>query len=690
MPMDSDYIWNGENVLERLLYGVAYYDEYMPYERLDEDIKMMKAAGINVVRIAESTWSTHEPQDGVFDFSSVNKVMDAMEKAGISVIIGTPTYAVPAWLVKAYPEIMVTDRSGKRLYGARQIMDITSAAYRHYAERIIRRLMEQTSRRKCVIGYQLDNETKHYGTAGENVQYAFVKYIRAKFGDDISAFNHEFGLDYWSNRIHSWEDFPDVRGTINGSLGCEFEKFQRSLAEEFLAWQAAIVNEYKREDQFVTHNFDFEWRNQSFGVQPDLNHFKAAKALTISGCDIYHPTQDSLTGKEIAFCGDFTRSTRKGNYYVLETQAQGFPGWLPYEGQLRLQAFSHLASGADSVLYWHWHSIHNSFETYWKGLLSHDFKENSTYLEAKTIGREFSELSDRLIHLQKKNTVALMVSNEALSALNWFKIESGGGKNTGCDYNDVVRWLYDALYEMNVECDFITTEEEELSGYKMILLPALYAAGNKVLDRLNRYVEAGGSLVATFKTAFANEHVKVRSEEQPGILTKCMGVTYNQFTYPAGVKLTGDDFNLPEEERHAELFMELLKTRGAKVISSYDHYNWGRYAAVTVNDYGKGKAVYIGCKTGTSYLKELFAMLLKEFGLWSADQEVSFPVIIRKGVNQEGKKVVYYLNYSKEEQRTVYNHHDGLELFTKALVKNGDLITIKPWNLCIITEEDGI
>ena len=116
--------------------------------------------------------------------------------------------------------------------------------------------------------------------------------------------NYEFGLDYWSNRINAWEDFPDVRGTINGSLGAEFEKFQRTLVDEFLSWQADIVNEYRREDQFITHNLDFEWRGYSYGVQPDVNHYHAAKALTIAGTDIYHPTQDDLTGAEIAFGGD--------------------------------------------------------------------------------------------------------------------------------------------------------------------------------------------------------------------------------------------------------------------------------------------------------------------------------------------------------------------------------------------------
>ena len=102
----------------------------------------------------------------------------------------------------------------------------------------------------------MDNETKHYDTAGKNVQQQFVKYLREKFDGDLEALNKELGLDYWSNRINAWEDFPDVRGTVNGSLGAEFERFQRKLAADYLAWQAGIVREYAGPDQFITHNFD--------------------------------------------------------------------------------------------------------------------------------------------------------------------------------------------------------------------------------------------------------------------------------------------------------------------------------------------------------------------------------------------------------------------------------------------------
>ena len=669
--------------MKELLFGAAYYDEYMPYDRLDQDVAMMKKAGINTVRIAESTWSTCEPQEGVFDFSHVERVMDAMEKAGIYVIIGTPTYAVPTWMVKSHPDVMAETVNGRGIYGARQIMDITHPVYRFYAERVIRELMKRTAHRKCVIGFQVDNETKYYGTAGKNVQEKFVKYLRKKFNDDLEAMNHEFGLDYWSNRINAWEDFPDVRGTINGSLGAEFEKFQRTLVDEFLSWQADIVNEYRREDQFITHNFDFEWRGYSYGVQPDVNHYHASQCLTIAGVDIYHPTQDDLTGAEIAFGGDMTRSLKKNNYLVMETEAQGYPGWTPYKGQLRLQAYSHLASGSNSVMYWHWHSIHNSFETYWKGLLSHDFQENAAYREACVIGREFSEMGSHLVNLKKKNDAAILVSNEALTALKWFGIQATAAGNNGIGYNDVVRWIYNALYQMNIECDFVWPESEDFSQYKVIFVPALYAAPDTLLEKLNRYVAEGGTLVATFKTAFANENVKVSHEVQPHILNDCFGVKYHQFTFPKNVGLSGRIIG-ENTDAEARIFMELLIPQGAEVLASYEHYNWKEYAAVTKNHYGKGTAVYMGCMTDENTLKAVITDVLQ-----CAQVEIpayDYPVIVRKGINDFGKNVRYFLNYSAEEQKVPYRYGNGVDLLSGKTVDHGEIIAIPAWDLKIVEE----
>lgn len=668
--------------MDKLIFGVAYYDEYMPYERIDTDIKMMQAAGFNTVRVAESTWSTWEKQPGEFDFSTLIRVLDKMEAAGMQVIVGTPTYAIPAWMVKLHPDVLATTKQGEGIYGARQIMDITHPAYRFYAERIIRELMKVTAHRSCVIGFQLDNETKYYDTAGPNVQRAFVNYLKEKFRGDLHAFNQEFGLDYWSNRIDAWEDFPDVRGTINGSLSAEFDKFRRGLVTEFLCWQRKIVDEYRREDQFVTHNFDYEWRGYSFGVQPCVDHFKAAEAVTLAGCDIYHPTQDELTGIEIAFGGDMNRALKKDNYVVLETEAQGFPCWTPYDGQLRLQAYSHLASGANGVSYWHWHSIHNSYETYWKGVLSHDLAENTVYREAAVFGNEIKRIGPSLINLKKHNKVAMLVSNEALSALDNFRIDAVSGDPGKVGYNDIVRWMYDALYKMNVECDFISAEETDLSPYKVILVPALYAAEDACLERLNAWTKAGGTLIVSFKSAFANENVKVACDSTPHILKDPLGVSYNQFTFPKHTELVSDRFMLEDEK--AELFMELLMPAGASTLISYKHPSWGKYAAVTENFYGEGIGIYIGCKTSEKVLQEIYRYALEKTGV-EIETEYVFPVMIRKGINDAGREIVYYLNYSQDTVEVAVKK--GHLLLSDREVEEGERLTIGPWNLEIVEKE---
>jgi beta-galactosidase len=666
----------------KLLFGAAYYDEYMPYDRLDKDVKMMKEAGINVVRIAESTWSTVEPQEGVYDFSHIDRVLSAMHKAGISVIIGTPTYAVPTWLVKKYPDVLAITPRGQNQYGARQNMDITNVHYRAYAEKVIRKIMEHIKDHPAVIGFQVDNETKAYGTSGPNVQQVFVDYMKVKF-KSLDSLNKAFGLDYWSNRINSWDDFPSVNGSINASLTAEFAKFQRKLVTDYLAWQAGIVREYKRPDQFITQNFDFDWRGYTYGIQPDVDHFAAVKSLDVAGVDIYHPTQDHLTGIEISFGGDVGRSMKGGqNYLVMETEAQGFAQWLPYPGQLRLQAFSHLASGANMVEYWHWHSIHNSAETYWKGLLSHDFEPNPTYEEAKTIGADFARLSPHLLNLQKKNQVAILFSNEALTAFNSFSF-GWGARET---YNDILRPYYDALYRANVGIDFVDPSSANLENYKLIVVPVLYAASDELLNRLNNFVKNGGHILYTFKSGFSNQNVKVRTVLQPGIISEACGTSYNEFTIPEGVSLKDDPFHAGKDNV-VQKWMELITPGTAKVLAYYDHPVWGKYAAITQNNYGKGLATYVGCMTSNAITDGVIENVVKAAGLWGVDQELKFPLIVKSGINGQGKVIHYYFNYSAKPASFVYSHKAGIELLSGTSVNASQQLEAEPWGVKIIEEK---
>lgn len=666
---------------DKLLFGAAYYDEYLPYDRIETDMEMMQEANINVIRIAESTWSTWEPQEGVYDFTHLHRMLKVSEAHGIQVIVGTPTYAIPTWLAAKYPDILAPTHAGNGIYGHRQNMDITHPMYLKHAEIIIRKLMEEVQPYKHVIGFQLDNETKSYDTCSTYAQAKFVEYLKELFHNDLDALNHEFGLDYWSNRINAWEDFPDVRGTINGSLGAEYQKFQRKLVTDFLAWQCNIVKEYARPDQFITQNFDYSWRGYSYGLQSEVNQWEAATPLTVAGFDIYHPSAQDLTGAEISLGGAIARSIKKDNYLILETEAQGNHGWLPYPGQLRLQAFSHLASGSNSVMYWHWHSIHNAIESYWKGVLSHNLKKNTTYKEACQIGKDFAAYGSHLKNLQKKAPAAMLLSNEALTGLQWFAIHEN------FDYNDVVRWLYDALYQINIECDILSEYDADLfSQYKILITPALYSASDSLIESLRSYVENGGHLLSTFRTAVSDSMLKIYSDDQPHGLTECFGMTYDQFTDAVNVGLK--DFAIPQiakstaTENTVHYWMELLQPSTSKVLASYNHRQWGRYAAITHNHYGRGTATYLGCYFEQNILKELLRFLCEEASVELP--EVQFPIIIKKGINDFGKEIIYYFNYS-DDARTVTYHGRETKLFMQdKSIKDGEKITINGWDFRIL------
>ncbi|CAM2749746.1 beta-galactosidase [Actinomyces slackii] len=699
----------------RLIFGAAYYDEYTPAsagpDRLERDMAMMVEAGFTTIRIAEFTWGTWNPAPGVFDFTHIDRAIDAAADHGLDVIVGTPTAAVPTWLAARHPEVMAVTASGPSSYGPRQNMSIAAPAYRRYAEEAIRALAERTAGRSNVIGFQLDNETKYYDAANPDIQRAFVDSLKERFAGDLDALNAAYGLNYWSNRINAWEEFPDVTGTINASLAAAFDSFRRGLVTEFLTWQRAIIDDYRREDQFVTQNFDYEWRGYSYGVQPAVDHFTAADAVTLAGVDIYHPSQDHLSGKEIGFGGDISRSLKGAPYLVLEAQAQGQVGWLPYPGQLRLQGYSHLASGACGLMYWHWGSLHNSFETYWKGLVSQDYSPNPTYREACALGAEMAEHAASLTGLTKENRAAIMISNEALTALEWFSLDtgfpralSGGGTN----YNDVFRWVYDALFDLNIEVDIVPADApvERLARYDLLVVPALYSAPRSTFETLRAYATGGGNLVTTFRTGVADDNLQVFTDRQPHRLSALLGLGTDQFTIPEGVRLaptgalarmlgTEELMGTAQVDLDARTVMELLtpvedlEGQGdVQVLATYEHHAWSGPAIARRLLGESGSITHLATWTSPELLRAVLLTVLDERQLLDWPQYLSGTVTVRRGTNGRGRALTYVLNYSREAAEIVLplRGHDVLGTLGEAgaVVDSATTVTIPAWGVLVL------
>ena len=220
----------------------------------------------------------------------------------------------------------------------------------------------------------------------------------------------------------------------------------------------------------------------------------------------------------------------------------------------------------------------------------------------------------------------------------------------------------------------------------MIIVPVLYAASDDLLKKLNQFVKDGGHVVYTFKSGFSDENVKVRTTVQPGIINEACGISYSQFTVPNGVSLKGDLYKVGEGQNEINTWMELITPTTAQVLAYYDHPQWGKYAAITQNQYGKGLATYIGCVTSAALTEQILKQALKKSNLWGNDQQLAFPLITKSGINQQGKIVRYYFNYSATPQKATYLYKNGTELLSNKAVLQNSSMDLDAWGVKIVEE----
>lgn len=673
-----------------ILYGAAYYNEYNPYERLDKDVGLMQQAGLTVVRMGESTWSLWEPEDGHFEYAWMDRVVDAMGKAGIKVIMGTPTYSIPTWMYHEHPEVLARRLGGAdtTFYGMRQNMDLDSPVYRYYAQRLIRNMVEHYRNNPTVIGWQIDNETHSYDASNNDVFTGFVNHLKKKFGT-TDALNKAWGLNYWGEDVNGWENMPTRDSTISTGYKLEWSRWQQMRVTDFLAWQAALVREYRRPDQFVMQDF-------AGAMHTDVNEFEIAKYLDVSGTNPYHGTQDHMDGAAQALVGDYIRSLRHQNYLVTETNAQTI-GWdsgfqyPPYDGQIRLDVYTHISSGANMVEYWHWSSIPSGQEVYWKGVLGHDFEPNRVYREVSRTAHELQKVGPQLVNMKIANQVAILYSIDSWNGLNAMPFAhqppvAWHSDLATADYVGLVRQFHRVLYNANIGCDFVFPEDADFSRYKVLIVPALYVADDALLQKISDYVKQGGHVIMTFKSGFTNESNAVRWVRAPGPLREAAGFSYQEFSnLEAPIPLKGDPYNTGDDNK-VMYWAEFLMPEHAKALATYDHPFYGQWPAITENQYGSGTLTYEGTFLSNALQKAVVLDVLKQAGLAGPAQQLPAPVHLKHGTNRMGKQLHYYLNYSSSPQTFPYSHNAGIDLLTDKPVASSTQLTLGPWDLAIIEE----
>ena len=666
--------------METVLYGAAYYPEYMPDERLDKDVELMRQAGISVVRMGESSWGLWEPEDGRFEYAWMDRVVEQMHKAGIKVIMGTPTYSIPAWMYKKHPEIVMTRLDGKTItYGMRQNADLTNPTYRFYCERIIRKLAEHYKDNPAIIGWQIDNETPPGGAANKDVQDGFVEYLQHKF-KTVDELNKIWGLNYWGQRLNDWTEIPPEGGILNPGWKLEWQRYAQWITTDFLAWQASIVNQYKRPDQFVTQDF-------AGPPRPEVNEYDISKSLDIVAANPYHHApQDGYDGEESSYQGDYSRSLKHTNYLITETNADTI-GWdsksqfPPYDGQLRLDVYTHLSSGANMVEYWHWHSIHYGQETYWKGILGHDLEPGRPYQEMSRTAHELQRIGPEIVDLKRTHPVAILYSSDSYWGIEFMKFSEGE------NYRTILRQMYHTLYQSNVGVDFVFPESTNFADYKLIVVPPLYVSGDKLLNKLVDYVRNGGHLLMAFKSGFTNEYDTVRWTTMPGPLREAAGFHYQEFSsLRQPLALKDDPFHAGVDNKVSD-WAEMLTLDSAQALAYYDHPFFGKFPAITRNSFGKGTLTYEGTVLTDGLQSKVVLDVLQLAGLKGADQELPTSIRVKHGTNHNGKTIHYYLNYSSKAEVLKYPYAAGTDLLARNAVSHSQQVTVKPWDLLLIEEK---
>jgi beta-galactosidase len=655
-----------------VLYGVAYYAEYQPYDRLERDLNLMAEAGLTVIRVGESVWSTWEPEDGRFELDWLQPVLDRAHARGISVVLGTPTYAMPPWLVRKYPEVTGERRTAQRIpYGHRQDAFYSHPAFRWYAERITRKVVGRYADHPSVIGYQVDNEPGIELFHNRGAFEGFVDRLREKYGD-VDTLNERWGLVYWSHRIARWDELWPPDGNTVPSYDLAWRRYQSALTTEFIAEQAAIVREIARPDQFITTCMALS--------RPGFDPVDLNRELDIAAVNPYYPMQDALTMPTappeaarsrprwsrlsgtwaIYLQADLTRAARDAPFLVTETNAisigESHSNFPAYDGQWRQAAWALVARGARMVEYWHWHSLHFGNETYWLGVVNHDGEPGRCYDEVKRIAGEFKRAGPAVADLVPDADVAVLYSRESKWALEFQPPLAAEGEiapDPG-SYERILGRFYEGLFGAGLQADIVFAQQLEsdaealVARWPVLVVPALYVADDSLLDLLDGYARAGGHLVVGFRSGYADEEARARAEAMPGRLREAVGATYGEYTNlasPVRLSAPGDaGFALPDGAT-GTAWADALMPEGAETLVGYEHPHLGRWAAVTTNAHGSGRVTYVGTLPDLALAVALGRWLRTAPHAWDERPDT---VTVTSARNPAGERVLFVSNWSWE------------------------------------------
>lgn len=632
--------------LPKIWYGGDYNPEQWGPDVWKEDERMFKLAGIDVATVNVFSWALIQPSEETYDFTQLDETIDRLYKSGVYVCLATSTGAHPAWMARKYPDVLRVDVQGrKRRFGGRHNSCPNSPTYRKYAARLAGKLAERYKDHPGLLIWHVSNEYGGYCYC-DNCAAAFRVWLRERY-KTLDELNRVWNTRFWGHTFYDWEEIV-VPNELSEEWGGNRTNFQ-GISLDYRRFQSESLLEcYKLEyDEIKKHTPNVPVTTNLMGFYPELDYFKWAKYMDIVSWDNY-PSLDTPVSFT-AMAHDLMRGLKSGAPFMLMEQTPSQQNWQPYNslkrpGVMRLWSYQAVARGADTVMFFQLRRSIGACEKYHGAVIEHVVHEHTrVFREVAELGRELEQLGDTLLDARTEAKIGIVYDWE-----NRWAIELSSGPTVALNYVNEVHKYYDTLFQMHVESDMVSVEED-FSKYEILIAPVMYMVKPGFAKKVEEFVANGGTFVTTFFSGIVNENDLVTLGGYPGELRSVLGIWAEEIDalLPGRTNqiVMKEAWGALSGQYECGLLCDLIHAEGAEVLAEYGSDFYQGMPVVTVNQFGKGRAYYVASSPDAAFLQGFLKNLCEEKGIQPLLDAPAGVEVARRV--KDGKAFLFLLNHNE-------------------------------------------
>ncbi|MET8174720.1 beta-galactosidase [Streptomyces clavifer] len=655
-----------------IAYGGDYNPEQWPEDVWHEDVRLMREAGVNLVTVGVFSWSRIEPRPGAYDWALLDTVIDLLHTAGVAVDLATPTAAPPPWFSKAYPHSLPLTASGTRLtHGSRQAFCPSSPDYARVADAVVGELARRYADHPAVVMWHVHNEWGNHNALCycDTSAAAFRTWLRDRYTTPDRV-NDVWGTDFWGQRYGDWEEIDPPRDTTafrNPGQELDYRRFSSDALLARHRAESALLREAAPGIPITT--------NLLGTLEKKVDGHAFARQSDIVSVDHYLVAADPGNHIDLALNADLARGMADGRPWLLMEHSTSAVNWQPVNvpkepGEMRRNSLTHLARGADGILFFQWRQSRAGAEKWHSAMLPHGGTGTRTWGEVSSLGAELGAMSE-VRGTRVQADVALLFDWHA-----WWALELEARPSQHLRYLDTVRDWYGALWDLGVTCDLVAPDTD-LSRYRAVLAPSLYLVSDADADALHSYVRGGGHAVLGPFSGAVDTHDRVRTGGYPGAFRDLLGLVVDEY-----LPLRQGESALLSDGSRALLWSERVASRGCTARLRFADGPDGGPArggpAVTRHSYGGGVGWYAAAALPAQSLRDLLDAVCREAGAEPAAAVPPGIEAVRR--RADDRSYLFLVNHTDREVRIPVAGHtplDGSALPEYVSLPAGDVVVLR-------------